>query len=205
MVSSIPPFIVDISNSECRECSQKVRSMNASQLEACAERSTGLAQASVTSLSNAVIFPEEFFSDPDLEHANVQEQLASLSIPARENAPKIRSHIASIKPVHSHGLHSLTIVANMLADKRLAPSTIHQFDTDEPLATTLKDVGEVIREYSRLWLVPADGNSTVLRSKIEELQWLATIIFGLGGWREGHKFRSDFFLYVSIIVVLVWI
>lgn len=85
----------------------------------------------------------------------------------------------------------------MLADKRLAPSAIHQFDTDETMATTLKDVGEVIREYARLWTVPVNGNSAILQSKIEELQWLATIVFGLGGWREGHKFRSDFFLYAS--------
>ena len=82
----------------------------------------------------------------------------------------------------------------MLADERLEPSKIRRVDSDAPFAETLENVGEIIREYAKQWIVPTDGNLVPLRGKIEELQWLSTIVFGMGGWREGYKFRSDFFL-----------
>lgn len=155
--------------------------------------------ACVTTLNTSVLYPDEFFTDPDLATSDLQAQLAALSTSSSEKTQSKQPTLSTTSTeAHERGIHSFTIVAKMLSDDRLKPSKIHQFDdeTDAPFAQTLKDVGEIVREYARLWLVPVDGKDSdkVVKAKIEELQSLASVLFGLGGWREGQEFRSDFFL-----------
>ncbi|KAF8307520.1 hypothetical protein DL93DRAFT_2159500 [Clavulina sp. PMI_390] len=126
----------------------------------------GLALTCVSDLRVAPLFPPDFFS-------------------------------ASSQSEQRTSLHSFDIVADMLQDNRLTPQKIRSLDSSQhPLDETVDTVGAIIREYAGQWVVPVDGDVKTLRSKIEELQWLSTIIFGVCGWRPGHRFRSDFFLCV---------
>jgi len=143
-----------------------------------------------------MLFPDDFFSDSNLQlnaENNVASRLASLSFSQQHgvNQPDVKSPVTSLK---SQGLHSFTIVAKMLADERLSPSKIRCLDSEAPFAETMENVGKIIREYAKQWIVPNDGKPATLRGKIEELQWLSAIIYGVGGWKENYKFRSDFFL-----------
>lgn len=138
-----------------------------------------------------VLFPHDFFPDSNLQLVaeGAATQLAALSLSKQHGVEQ-----SSVELSKYQDRHSFTIIANMLADERLEPSKIRRVDSDAPFAETLENVGEIIREYAKQWIVPTDGNLVPLRGKIEELQWLSTIVFGMGGWREGYKFRSDFFL-----------
>ena len=144
-----------------------------------------------------MLFPTDFFADSNIQ-SNVERdataQLASLSFSKPKGVEQSKIGSTEAPPAEPQGLHSFTIIANMLDDERLAPSRIRRRDSRAPFAETLENVGNVIREYAKQWIVPADGDAATLRGKIEELQWLATIIFGVGGWKESYKFRSDFFL-----------
>jgi len=153
----------------------------------------GLGQAAVTNITTGMLFPDDFFSDSNLQlnaENDVASRLASLSFSQQHGVdhPDVKSPVASLE---SQGLHSFTIVAKMLADERLAPSKIRRLHSEAPFAETMENVGEIIREYAKKWIV---GKPATLRGKIEELQWLSAIIYGMGGWKENYKFRSDFFL-----------
>ncbi|KAF8310000.1 hypothetical protein DL93DRAFT_2062450 [Clavulina sp. PMI_390] len=101
---------------------------------------------------------------------------------------------ASSETDSTPGQHSFDIVAEMLQDDRLKPHKIRKLNSSRPFEESMDNVGAIVREYASKWVVPADGDKRTLQSKIEELQWLSAIIFGVGGWRPGHDFRSDFFL-----------
>jgi hypothetical protein len=155
----------------------------------------GLALACVTNLSTSVLFPPEFFADPELSNVNFLTLPGSPTHLTLGSAPKELPH--SLK---SKGLSAFSIIDQMLGDGRLDPSKIRSINVEMPFTESLKNVGDIIRAYARLWIVPLSTakndkeTEEVVRAKIEELQWLATLLFGLGGWRQGHKFRSDFFL-----------
>ena len=129
----------------------------------------------------AVLYPDAFFT-VDQSVSKLADQLHKTSLGG------VRSTIARVKPM---GQHSFSIVAQMLKDELLAPN--HRLiDTESPYASTMKNLGGIVQDYASNWIVHTDEYS--IREKIEELQWLSAIIFGLGGYREGHAFRSDFFL-----------
>lgn len=142
----------------------------------------GLAQAAVTKPSTERLFPRDFFpSDP----------VASTVASAANSLMRL-----VISPTKSNqvGTHPFTILARMLDDPRLAPGDACERDSDAHFTDTINSRGDVIRKYAEEWVIPLETHQ--IETKIEELAWVAALIFGLGGWREGKNFRADFFTCV---------
>ena len=102
------------------------------------------------------------------------------------------------------GVHALTILARVLADPRFTPQALGLSDGIWQL--TLFDrvndlVGPAIAELTNEWISGFDGKSVtpdIIAEKIEELTWMAAVVYGVGGWagRESvpeKKFNADFF------------
>ncbi|KAG8970797.1 hypothetical protein FRC03_000014 [Tulasnella sp. 419] len=150
----------------------------------------GLAMGAVTAANSSALFPPDFFdfsaeSDP-------LTSLAQISISSQEtnedhSVPSSKGKSSKSSPE----VHSFTLLANMLKDPRLeAGKTCKQTSTAKYM-DTLSSTGDVIREYAKQWSV---NSIDQVEEKLEELCWLATIVYGLGGFRDGHRFRADFFL-----------
>ena len=61
--------------------------------------------------------------------------------------------------------------------------------------TTISAKGEAILRYANEWTLDL-SDPKELRRKIEELQWMNTIIYAIGGSSPGKIFHADFFLCV---------
>lgn len=151
---------------------------------------TGLALASTTSPNSTHLFPPDFF-----DYGAQQPESSAQSIVG--HAATVLRNLSLNKPRSSSpssftgGSHSLDILHRMLQDPSLAAGKTCKHDSDSSFSDTLQAAGEKIREYAKMWQV--DSEREVLE-KLEEVAWLATLVYGLGGWRKGKPFRSDFFL-----------
>jgi GH18 family chitinase len=56
-----------------------------------------------------------------------------------------------------------------------------------------KTHGDRILKYAEQWTLDTTDPSDVER-KIEELIWMNTVIYSIGGWSEADGFKADFFL-----------
>lgn len=64
----------------------------------------------------------------------------------------------------------------------------------EPDAQTLKNAGTLIRKYGAEWSIGITDVADVA-VKVEELVWLVTLLYGVGGLKPGKSFRADFVTY----------
>ncbi|KAK0242985.1 hypothetical protein EDD85DRAFT_813399 [Armillaria nabsnona] len=88
------------------------------------------------------------------------------------------------------GIHAFDVLARVLKDDTL---TIPLSSDENAIETTLRANGEALFRYTNQWtLHPSDPKE--LRRKIEELQWMNTIIYTVSGSRPGKRFHADFFL-----------
>jgi hypothetical protein len=58
-----------------------------------------------------------------------------------------------------------------------------------------KTHGDRILKYAEQWTLDT-SNADDMERKIEELVWMNTLIYGVGGYRKATGFKADFFLYV---------
>lgn len=137
----------------------------------------GLALTSVTRAETPQLFPPEFFAFRSFKHT-----VDELTVAAQERL--------TLNPP-SGGAHALDILTDMMLDSDFAPGKTCDKDSDNKFTQTCKNAGSKIYDYAKRWRVESDRE---IPEKIEELAWLATLVYGLGGWRKGHDFRSDFFL-----------
>ncbi|KAG8973301.1 hypothetical protein FRB90_009950, partial [Tulasnella sp. 427] len=140
----------------------------------------GLALTSVTSANSAQLFPADFFEYESQLDSTTRVRKLSLNDP-RSSSPS----------AYTGGSHSLDIVHRMLQDPDLAAGKTCTQDSDVKYSDTLKSAGGKIRDYVKLWQIDLDRE---VPEKLEEISWLVALLYGLGGWRKGHDFRSDFFL-----------
>jgi len=146
------------------------------------DRSKGLAQAATTSTGCDEFLGPGDFSDQPSKLGTEEVALSTLTL-----------DVIGDKTVADYeGPHSFSIIAEMLEDPRLAAGQACQRTSTSRFSDTLKSRGKLIAEYGRKWVIKEDENH--ICSKVEEVSWLVTLLFGLGGWREGHRFRADFFL-----------
>lgn len=96
--------------------------------------------------------------------------------------------------------HSFSIVARMLEDPELAPGRAFELHPNEEdnddggkLQETLEKAGEKILQYAQEWTINTEDKME-LESKLEEIGWLATIMYGVGGLQPGKGFNADFVL-----------
>ncbi|QRW21172.1 hypothetical protein RhiXN_06161 [Rhizoctonia solani] len=126
----------------------------------------GLAQAAVHKTAYQKLYDASYFNPSNSTGSYLASLTSALSL-ASSNA----------KPQHTH---AFTILARILEDDRL-----------EAGKTCAKD-RDIIREYASLWKVSEDEKE--IQERVEELAWLVTLMFGIGGWKKDREFKADFFL-----------
>ena len=102
------------------------------------------------------------------------------------------------------GVHALTILARVLADPRFTPETLGLSAASEEVSLFAR-MNEVIApaviELTNEWIAGLESEGATadaISKKIEELAWMAALVYGVGGWagRERaptKKFNADFF------------
>lgn len=87
--------------------------------------------------------------------------------------------------------NALTILSLVACDPRF--SHIKYIENGKILAQGLKEYGVIIREYVEMW--EFDTISDIgIADIVEELSWVNSIIFGVGGHLSSQEFRADFLL-----------
>ncbi|PBK89656.1 hypothetical protein ARMGADRAFT_1033184 [Armillaria gallica] len=106
---------------------------------------------------------------------------------------KTSSELALDEVSHAHtekkGIHALDILARILKDDTIEVP----YNDDDAFTKTLEANGEALFRYAGQWTLDLSDPKEVNR-KVEELQWMNTVIYAIGGSQPGKKFNSDFFL-----------
>ncbi|EJD52981.1 hypothetical protein AURDEDRAFT_110799 [Auricularia subglabra TFB-10046 SS5] len=138
----------------------------------------GLAWTAVHDTPTGPLLPPDFFTVPAAA-GTLSKLTASLSL---SSAPKTATQ----------GLHSFTIVARMLKDAALAPGIACKEESPQHFQDVLKNQGELIRAYAKEWAGEITSSEDA-HKKVEEISWVAVLIYGLAGWSKARGFRADFF------------
>jgi len=139
-----------------------------------------LAQAAVTEADVTPLVPRELFShfNQSPTEAGLSDVLASLSLDT-ENFPAPTGE----------GVDAFTVVQRILDDPSFAAGQI----SDESSKTKFKDAvqkrGKELYDYCNEWNFTPEE----VPNKLEELAWISSLLYGVGGWRPGKTFRADFF------------
>ncbi|KAK0451420.1 uncharacterized protein EV420DRAFT_716756 [Desarmillaria tabescens] len=135
----------------------------------------GLAQAAVHHDQLNLLFPPSFF-EPNVDTL-AEKVSANLTL---DSEPSDKTEI-----------HAFDILARVLKN-----DTLKYPDTSDPefFAYTLRDNGATLLGYANQWsLGPKD-----IYHKIEELQWMNTVLYAITGSHPGKKFYADFF-YMHLV------
>ncbi|KAG6867506.1 hypothetical protein C0993_001915 [Termitomyces sp. T159_Od127] len=93
------------------------------------------------------------------------------------------------KPASDHGTHVFTVVARILKDAELGK--VPDTESGMFIYTMTNHVSKII-EHMADWRV--DGtNLADVENKVQELSWLNSILYGIGGWSKDKPFNADFF------------
>ncbi|RDX50762.1 hypothetical protein OH76DRAFT_440647 [Lentinus brumalis] len=173
----------------------------------------GIAQAAVHHHDGESLTPPSLFQadSPDSAIERLTALLPSLSL---GKAPFSAKTISANEPNRKTGVHAFTILARVLADERFAPAklalpTSMEVDMFEHVNA---QVGEAIVELTNEWaagLVGEDATADAIEKKIEELAWLAALVYGVGGWGARERvpkkqFNADFF-YMHLVTSSIFL
>ena len=87
--------------------------------------------------------------------------------------------------------NALEILSLVACDPRL--DHIKQVDVAKMFRSILEKYGAVIGEYVKMWKVDVTSD-TGISNAVEELSWVNTMIYGVGGHLSSQEFRADFVL-----------
>ena len=95
-------------------------------------------------------------------------------------------------------IHALDILGQILKDEHFA----YGKGADPQAASRFRDAVErsgerLTQNYFNQWDVDPSQN---FDEKLEELAWVVTAIFGLGGWRKDKPFKANFFMYANTTI-----
>jgi hypothetical protein len=120
----------------------------------------------------------------------LQKGLAMTAVhPVKVHALIPPSYLSS--PVKSGTMHALSILALVAKDERF--EHIKPMDAAEMLAIIVSTHDEALRAYAEMWEFDVANKEGVAKA-VEELAWLNSIIYGVGGASKDDKFYADFFL-----------
>ncbi|KAJ3919546.1 hypothetical protein F5877DRAFT_39986 [Lentinula edodes] len=93
-----------------------------------------------------------------------------------------------------HGTHAFTILAHVMKDPILVVKEANADDIFAFLSEKEGEKSKLLRQYSDRWSFNASDAKEVDR-KIEELQWMNTLIFTVAGFEKSKQddFRADFY------------
>ncbi|KAF9235886.1 hypothetical protein BU15DRAFT_77493 [Melanogaster broomeanus] len=89
------------------------------------------------------------------------------------------------------GVHAFDIIARMLKDDQLKPKGGR--DLVFQWKDVLAELGTVIRRYTEMWTVDLREPGEIER-KMEELIWVSSVTYGVGGFDAEKEFTPDFYL-----------
>ncbi|CAE6397611.1 unnamed protein product [Rhizoctonia solani] len=96
----------------------------------------------------------------------------------------------------SDRVHSFSILSRILMDDQLKAGAACSKDTFVRSMEAPNNVGGIVREYASLWTIKEDEND--IQARLEELDWLVALLFGVGGWKKNVPFRAH--LYIAHMV-----
>ena len=115
-----------------------------------------------------------------------------------------------ISPKQTEDVHALTVLARIAKDPELSPESVGmpystaQLGPQPGLAffKVIDVAAGKLGEYADAWIKTLVPDRAVLRRKFEELAWMVSVIYGIGGWAgrekggdEKGEFNGDFFKY----------
>ncbi|RPD56826.1 hypothetical protein L226DRAFT_574175 [Lentinus tigrinus ALCF2SS1-7] len=113
------------------------------------------------------------------------------------------------------GVHAFTILARVLSDQRFSSASLGLSaatvgpSTFERIAA---QIGSAVVQLTNEWAAEFEGDGATedaIAKKIEELSWMAALVYGVGGWaaRErapAKKFNADFF-YMHLVTSSIFL
>ena len=87
--------------------------------------------------------------------------------------------------------NALSLLSFVACDPRF--EDIKRMEVPTMLRSVLQAYGPVIREYVEMWKFDATSDAGIA-SAVEELSWVNTMIYGVGGHLSSQKFRADLLL-----------
>ncbi|KZT67500.1 hypothetical protein DAEQUDRAFT_767051 [Daedalea quercina L-15889] len=138
--------------------------------------------------------PEDAVDAPDL--SPVRTEFSSMALNERKRASLTNGYLRRNGTL---AVHVFTVLARVAQDDRFKPSVLglkpheDQFEAVYLLERVGKEVGSAIVEHASDWLPDDCADADVLEAKVEELSWLATLLYGVCGWKQ-DGFVADFYL-----------
>lgn len=107
-------------------------------------------------------------------------------------------------PAAAADVHALTILARIAKDAAFAPAhiglPIPEGEHENSVDRVVRVGGAKLSEYASEWMKTVTPDRDVLRRKFEELVWMNTVVYGVGGWAaraqsadDKKQFNGDFF------------
>ncbi|KAG5333941.1 hypothetical protein C0989_004595 [Termitomyces sp. Mn162] len=143
----------------------------------------GLAEAAVHSDDSACRIPDDFF-----DYSGGAKTIAEDTF-SRFKSLLILSPDTKSASDHATGTHVFTVVARILKDPELGKVQ----DTGSGMFIfTMEHYASKVIEYMSDWRV--DGtNPADIENKLQQLSWLNSVLYGIGGWSKDKPFNADFF------------
>ncbi|EKM48961.1 uncharacterized protein PHACADRAFT_265953 [Phanerochaete carnosa HHB-10118-sp] len=162
----------------------------------------GLAQAAVHSLDTEAIFTPEFFNVDSVD--TLASRLSSLAV-STAGAMGLNTPSADV--------HALTILSRIEKDTDFAPENLKLPDLrnlGSVYSVVVSQADGKLLKYAEEWSKTVIPDRDVLKRKFEELVWMNTVIYGVGGWGgralggdEKGKFNGDFILMHGVTSVMM--
>ncbi|EIW74781.1 hypothetical protein CONPUDRAFT_85591 [Coniophora puteana RWD-64-598 SS2] len=146
----------------------------------------GLAMASVDIVFNKDMLDPIFSLVPKTTSVQgVTQKVASLAVNGSNGAAN----------GHSGGTTAFDVIARILKDDTLIG---RKFEIPiQGIRDTFEQHGDRIREHADKWTIDLSKPGELER-KMEELQWLNVILYGIGGWTENQGLQANFF-YMHLV------
>ena len=109
--------------------------------------------------------------------------------------------IAKLSTTEKSGKHALEIIGEVLKDSRLdLRERLKSMPPQQKYHTVVGELSDIITAYSKQWIV--DGNDAKdVQEKTEQIFWLQSLIYGVGGFSTDKPFVGDFVQYDIHILI----
>lgn len=137
--------------------------------------------------------PEDAADAPDLSPLRPGFSAMALNV-RKKSSFTLKCLQGDKKPV----VHAFTVLERIIKDDRFKSSALNlkphegQFEAAHLLEHVGKEVGNAIVDCTSDWL-PNEAGAYILESKVEELCWLSTLLYGVSGYQTAG-FIADFYL-----------
>lgn len=112
----------------------------------------------------------------------------------------MREHVLTppLQGKEKPSVHAFTVLERIMKDDRFKQSSLGLKGHDDPFEAVYlvehvgKEAGASLVQYTEDWL-PDGASADILDDKVEQLSWLATLLYGVGGWTK-DGFLPDFYM-----------